>query len=261
MGAGISLMLANVAGMLCIGIIRFGVERAWSVIEFGVVSLGLSASNLMMVFFNSVSIVAFPALRRVAPASRSRIFFSARHSYVAIAFSLLLLYVPVRWALTAWLPAYERSFAFLAILLPMIVFEGKTVFLTNTYLKTMRRERLILLANSASLALSVVLALVSVVWLHQLELAVLSILVVLIARGILSEAMLSRLLGVKLALFQCEEVCLAALFSSASWFLGGWQGLLVYAIALLAFLMRRRVPLTGAFKWLSIRLRGGLDPR
>ena len=256
-GAGISLMVANVAGLLCIGIIRFGVERSWSVVEFGLISLGLSASSLMMVFFNSVGIVAFPALRRMPIDSRTRIFMKIRNIYVAVAFASLLLYLPIRSALTLWLPAYQRSFAFLAILLPMIVFEGRTVFLTNAYLKTLRRERLILLSNLVSLALSVFLAFVSILWLHRLEFAVLSILVVFVTRGILSEAMLGRLLGLRLTRFQVEEACLAALFSGASWFLGGWRGTLFYAIGLIAVLVHRRSALSGSLRWLRGRTRPG----
>ena len=248
-------------GILCIGIIRFGVERGWSVIEFGVVSLGLSASSLMMVFFNSVGVVAFPTLKRVQVDSRTQIFTAIRSAYVSIAFALLLLYLPIRWALTAWLPAYERSFAYMAMLLPMIVFEGKTVFLTNTYLKALRRERLILVANVAALTLSVVLTVVSVVWLHRLELAVLSILVVLVARGILAESMLARVLGLRLASLQVQEVCLAGLFSGASWFLGGGPGMLVYATGILALLMHRRASVASSLRWLGARLRHGGERR
>ena len=47
-------MFANIASMLIIGVVRFGIERSWDVETFGKVSLTLSASNLMMLFINAV---------------------------------------------------------------------------------------------------------------------------------------------------------------------------------------------------------------
>lgn len=57
---GIKLMFANIASMLIIGIVRFGIERAWDVATFGKVSLTLSISNMMMIFINAVGIIMFP---------------------------------------------------------------------------------------------------------------------------------------------------------------------------------------------------------
>ena len=257
-GAGISLMLANVAGILCVGGIRFGIERGGSVVEFGGVSLALSASNLLMVFFNSVGIVAFPALRRAGEQARGQLFLIVRTGYVALAFAFLLLYQPLRLALTAWLPAYERSFAFLALLLPMIVFEGKTAFLTTSYLKTLRRERQLLVSNVVALAVSVGLTVLTVAWWGRLDLAVGSILVVLVVRGVVAETLLGRALGVRLGLLQLEEVGLAVLFSAASWLWPGWQGTAAYALALTLVLVRRRRALSEARDWARARLPRGV---
>lgn len=61
---GMKLMFSNIASMLIIGVVRFGIERTWTVSTFGVVSLTLSISNLMMLFINAVGIIMFPILRR-----------------------------------------------------------------------------------------------------------------------------------------------------------------------------------------------------
>ena len=41
--AGSKLMVANIVSMLILGVLRFGIERAWGVVTFGKVSLLLSA--------------------------------------------------------------------------------------------------------------------------------------------------------------------------------------------------------------------------
>ena len=56
---GIKLMFANIASMLIIGIVRYGISIGWDVSTFGKVSLTLGVSNFLMIFINSVSVVFF----------------------------------------------------------------------------------------------------------------------------------------------------------------------------------------------------------
>jgi len=63
---GSSLMFANIAGMLILGIVRFGIEQVWDVKTFGKVSLILSISMMVMVFINAISNALFPVLRRTS---------------------------------------------------------------------------------------------------------------------------------------------------------------------------------------------------
>lgn len=51
---GINLMFANIASLLILGVVRFGIEHSWDVSTFGKVSLTLSISNMMMIFINAV---------------------------------------------------------------------------------------------------------------------------------------------------------------------------------------------------------------
>lgn len=62
---GSKLLFANIASMLILGIIRFGISQYWDVVTFGKVSLALSIANFLMVFINAVSVVLFPALKRI----------------------------------------------------------------------------------------------------------------------------------------------------------------------------------------------------
>lgn len=62
---GIKLMFANIASMLIIGIVRYGISIGWDVSTFGKVSLTLGISNFLMIFIASVSVVFFPILKRM----------------------------------------------------------------------------------------------------------------------------------------------------------------------------------------------------
>lgn len=63
---GFKLMIANIASLLIVGIVRMTIENKWGVATFGKVSLTMSVSNLLMVFISAVSIILFPTLRRTS---------------------------------------------------------------------------------------------------------------------------------------------------------------------------------------------------
>ena len=91
-----------------------------------------------------------------------------------------------------WLPQYAESLRYAAILFPICMYQIKMSLLVNTYYKTLRLENLIMKCNIAALALSIVCTLVSTLLLYSLTAAIISILVILIFRCILSEIILSK---------------------------------------------------------------------
>jgi hypothetical protein len=234
---GIKLMLANVASMLVVGIVRFAIERHWDVVTFGKVSLSLSVSSLVMVFLNAVGVVVFPTLRRIDPARKPELFLTLRTLYVPATALLLLLYFPLRIGLAAWLPAYADSLHYLGLLFPVFVFEGRMALLINSFLKDLREERSMLLVNLGGVLLSVVLSLVCAFWLGSLELTVTSILVLIVARATVAELVLSRRLGVWALASLLPEIGLTAVFVCSVWFLDAAPALATYGGAYLLFLV------------------------
>ena len=57
--AGSKLMVANIASMLILGVLRFGIERVWGVITFGKVSLLLSALSFLFFLYLSMRFQRF----------------------------------------------------------------------------------------------------------------------------------------------------------------------------------------------------------
>lgn len=108
---GIKLMFANIASMLIIGIVRFGIERTWDVATFGKVSLTLSISNMMMIFVNAIGIIMFPILRRSNQEKLAGIYSTMRDLLMAVLLGFLIIYYPLKTILAAWLPHYARQSA------------------------------------------------------------------------------------------------------------------------------------------------------
>ncbi len=237
---GVKLLFANIAGMLIIGIVRFCIERTWSVEVFGKVSLTMSVSNLMMLFINAVSVVMFPVLKRTPRERWAGSYTRLRGLLVTPMLGLLVLYYPAKVILSMWLPQYAESLHYMALLFPMCLFEGKMSMLINTYLKALRRENWMMVINMASVALSLLLSGVVIAWLQNLELAVLSILILLVFRCVFAELVLSRVLEIRVGFNLILELIMTVAFVCFSWLLGGWFGCLCYLAAYGVYLLIKR---------------------
>ena len=107
---GSKLMIANIAGMLILGIIRIAIEDNWSIEVFGKVSLSISVSNLMMVFINAMGIVLFPMLKRMNDNIMNALYDKIRDVLMIMLFIMLVFYYPLKEILSIWLPSYKESF-------------------------------------------------------------------------------------------------------------------------------------------------------
>ena len=227
--AGFKLTLSGMASMLIIGVVRFAIENKWDIATFGKVSLSLSFSNYLMMFISAMGIVLFPMLRRAQKERLSEFYSPMCRFITTLLFTLMLLYYPGSMLLAAWLPKYSDSLVYMSMIFPLCIFESKYVMITNTYLKTLRREKSLALINISSVALSLGSTFVLVFVLGSLQATVLSILLLLIFRGIVSDIVLSRHMPVKVSGDIIWQLLLTATF------LPPLAGMGAYAAALAVF--------------------------
>jgi O-antigen/teichoic acid export membrane protein len=237
---GIKLMFANIASMFIIGVVRFGIERTWDVSTFGKVSLTLSISNLLMLFINAVGIIMFPVLRRTNQERLPVIYSTLRTFLMVPLLGILLLYYPLEVILSAWLPQYTESLMYMVLLFPMCIYEGKMVLLINTYLKTMRKEKLMLSINIVSVLLSSFLTIIFTQIFMNLELIIVSIVILLAFRCILAEILLSRMLNVSVYKDIFLELLLSIIFILTGWFISSWFGIAIYCVTYALYLLIKR---------------------
>ena len=235
MSAGIKLMLASLSSMLIIGVVRFGVENHWDIATFGKVSLTLSLSNMVMTAINAIAVVMYPMLRRTNEGSLPKIYSIMRVLLMGIIFGGIVFYYPAYKILSLWLPQYAASLRYAAILLPMCAYESKMSMLVSTYYKTLRLENLLMKCNMAALGLSVILTLVSTLVLNSVTAAIISILIVLIFRCVLSEIILSTKMPIKVIKDIVIELIMTVAFIVCNWFFGVW-GMIAYFICYLIYI-------------------------
>lgn len=237
---GIKLMFANIASMLLVGIVRYGISLGWDVATFGRVSLTLGISNFLMVFISSVSVVFFPIVKRLGYERRVEIYSEIRMALSAILLGLLLAYYPLKCLLSWWLPQYADSLVYMCVLFPVCLFESKVDLLTNTYLKSLRQEALMLKLNVISVIISALVTFFAVEVLHSLEAAVLSIPLLYAIRCTLAEMAVGRLLELRLHRDILEDILMASAFVFTGWYFDSWLSVVLYGGVYIIYMMLHR---------------------
>lgn len=237
---GIKLMLANIASMLIIGIVRYGISIGWDVATFGKVSLTLGVSNFLMVFINSVSVVFFPIVKRMDEGQRASAYAVIRNMLDIILFAALIGYYPLKCILAWWLPKYADSLIYMSVLFPVCVFESKVTLLINTYLKSMRREFLMLEINVVSVVFSLIVTIVTVgIW-HNLDAAVFSIVLAYAFRCMMAEYHVTKILGLNLRVEMLEDLLMCSIFIVSGWMFDRFLCMTLYSVAYVVFVLVHR---------------------
>ncbi|MBE9900345.1 oligosaccharide flippase family protein [Enterococcus casseliflavus] len=250
---GIKLMFANIASNLILGIIKFGIQFTWSVATFGKISLTLSISNLIMTFINALSLAIFPILRRLKKDKMIALYTIFRTLLTITLLGLVLIYYPLNAILAAWLPKYQDSLKFMVLVFPMIVFESKVSLLTNTYLKTIREEKMILKVNLISVLISLLLTVISTLLIKSITAAMLSIVIVLGLRSILAELELSKKINITYKKDLILEILMVTFFIFSGWYFNTLSGFLIYGIVYLGYLLFRKSDIKGVIQLLKLK--------
>lgn len=244
---GSKLMLSSIAGMLIIGSIRFFVEKRWTIETFGKLSFTLSISNMFMTFINAVGVVMFPLLRRTNQKKLPNLYIVLRDLFVPLTYSFLLFYVPCKLILGTWLPEYNESLIYMGILFPMVIYEGRMSLLLNTYLKTLRKEKTILMVNILTLLVTLSLSIFVVFFIGNLYLTVGLIIFSLALRCILAETFLNHFLNVNLFKSQILETLLTIIFIISNVYFNNWESLFIYSAAFGLFIVIKRQSIKKSF--------------
>lgn len=248
---GIKLMFSNVANIMIIGVVRFGIERFWGVSIFGKISLTFSVSNLMMIFINAIGIIMFPLLKRTDEKKITILYLTIRDFLLITTLAALVLYFPMKSILTVWLPDYADTLLYMSLLFPMCIFEGRTALLINTYFKAMRKENLLLKINLVTLLVSMIITAITTLILQNLHIAVLSILLLLAFRCVVAEVLLCKSMEIRIRKDIILELIVAAFFVLNGWFFSPLVGGILYAVIYFMYLIIKKRDIIASFNKLK----------
>lgn len=193
--SGIMLLIANLSSIFFVGGAKMVVQWHYDPLLFGRIAFSFNLVNLFLTFITAASIAIFPSLKRINTDHLPDFYDRIRRSMTPLLFVSLVLYFPGYYVLKLWLPNYAESLVYLGILMPMIVYESRVTLLTNNYLKTYRKERLMLVINLVSVAIAFVLFLISAYILDSLFILLACLVVVVVARSVISEIVVMRIIN------------------------------------------------------------------
>lgn len=232
---GFSVLVANLAGMLIVGVIRMGIKSGWSVNTFGKISLTLSISNFAMIFIGAIGLVAYPVLRNI---SKEKITDNYQKIYSVLMlalFVMILMYFPLRIALPLWLPKYQESVKYMAVLFPVLVYQGKFELLTNTLYKVFRYEKKLFIVNAITVLFSVFFTILFVGVMHDLNLTILSLIIVFQLRSALGELFLNVSSLGMIIKNMLIETSIISVFIVSSWYCSIVVSIALYGLVILLF--------------------------
>ncbi len=231
--AGIKLLFANIAGMLIIGIVRFGIERNWEIETFGKVSFSLSISHSILIFISAVGVVIFPLIKRSDPEKLPPMYdaFGSLLSGVLVIF--LMFFYPIQRVLLLWLPQYTEAINYLGILFPICIFEARSSILINTYLKALREERMMLVMNIASVLVSILATGIVVFWLGNLTLTMMSIVFLYMLKCFLPDLFLQKKMRIQCLDEVLWPMLITVVFIISNWYVGNLPGWGIYILFML----------------------------
>lgn len=245
---GFPMMFANIMGMLILGIGRFFIDAAWGIETFGKLSLALSLVSFFLAFVGQASMVLFPSLRQ-ASSDEVRSFYKCARDIMSLIFpSIYLLYFPIAWLLSLWLPDYATTFVYLVFLLPICVFDSKFNITGVTYYNVLRHERVMLAVNAAAAGLSLSITLVAVYILDSPLVVIGAMSISIILRCLWSESFMNRAVGVGTSAIGISEVFLTIEFVVATYALSSIPAFLIYLISYGVFLLVFHRELKDTFK-------------
>jgi O-antigen/teichoic acid export membrane protein len=158
----------------------------------------------------------------------------------AFIFCMMLVYYPLALAIRAFLPKYVPTLDYLYLLFPVVIMWSKMQLLINTYYKSLREEKSMMIANLSAVAVFLLLAVPLFSIYKSIDVIVWTTLITFTWRCYASEIYLKHKMGIKGFKNIVEELTMAAVFILSAAFVKGVAGMLVYAGFCAAYLIINR---------------------
>ena len=236
---GIKIMLSNIASILVIGIIRFGIEQNWGVEIFGEISLTITLSQLFITFITNIGMVIFPILKQMDQVQMKRMYSALNICLSVFLLCGMVLYYPGSILLRLWLPEYQESIKYMGLLLPICYYESKMGLLNNTYMKALRAEKKIMLINCSTMGLAILFSVFFSFGLKNLTLSVLAILLLILIRCNWFDWSIKEIFNNDNRRGISVENCMVVAFVICNYVIGDIIGFVGYTVAALIYLLYR----------------------
>lgn len=245
---GINLMIANLMGMFVTGIGRFIVDMLGDISEYAYYSFGITVTNLILTFITAVSLVLYPALKRL-PEKNYYTYYNKLNFSVGIFNNLaLFLYFPAVLFVQVFLPQYSPMLGYLHFLFGVVILQAKMQLINNTFYKVLREEKALLKANMSCVILFLVISLITYSVIGQVWAIAVCTFVAMLYRCYASEFYLRKKMGVKVSQELWCEIAYIGIFIIVTTFFRLKYSLVAYVLLFGVYILINRE------KWKKINI-------
>jgi O-antigen/teichoic acid export membrane protein len=225
--SGIQLMVANLSGMLVLGIGRIIIEYFGSLDSYSYYAFAISLANVVLISVTAMSVVIYPSLKRQGQASYKRHFETTNEAYSVFSLLMLSSYFAALAFISVIATSYAPVIEFLNVIFVITVLQGKMQLVNNTFYKALRLEGPMLRANLVSLAIATGLSTLGYALTHSLQSIAYATLLTMLFRVYASEIFLRWHMAGRRTWSPIFEVAVLAIF----------LGLTTFSPPLLAFVV------------------------
>lgn len=237
---GISLMLAQLMGQLIMGIGRFFIDLFGEIDEYAHYSFGVSITNLVLVFITAVSLVLYPALKRLPDSNYGIYFDKLNKELVLLNNYVLVLYFPAVLVVNWFVPKYSSIVGYLHILFGIVIIQAKMQLIINTYYKVLRKERKLFFANMICVIIFLILAAATYLPTKDIRMIAVSTFVAMLYRCYVSELYLRKELKLGFSKGMIFEICVVIAYVIGVWILPYKAALVTYVVFLIIYTIINR---------------------
>lgn len=166
--SGFYILISNLIAMLLIGYSLFLVERSMNLINYSIYSLGISTTNILLLFIAAVSVFIFPRLSRVPSYEINKKLINIEKMTLYSSILLINVYFFVHQIILVFLEKYSSLLEFLPFIFLSIIVQIKYNVLLVPYCKIIRKEKMIFKVNSLMLVFNIFFITISVTLLKSL---------------------------------------------------------------------------------------------
>ena len=230
--SGFRLMSAHLAGYLTTGAARLAVIYKYGDAAFGKVSFAVTLAGLFLQFISQLTMVLFPTLRRQDGAGQREAFGRLGRLSRLLLPGVLLAYLPLKTVISAFLPSYSAEMEYLALLLPLCLFEGNVHLVGASYLKVSGRVGLLWGLELTAAATSIVLCFGAA----YIGIGVAGILTAAVVASVLRSLLFDVAVGEGAWRSTTWLLLSAAAFLLTVWLMGDIPSLLSYGVLYLSYI-------------------------
>ncbi len=227
---GVKLLIANLLGMLIIGLGRFMIQIFGSIEDFATYSFGITITGLILTAITSFSLVLYPILKRMDKNNYSKYFKHINNALTSFNFFALLLYYPAYWGVIIFYNKFSELLPYLNLLFVIVILQGKMSVLNNTFYKVLRKEKEMLIANVSSVLFFVIFSSILFYFMESIWSIAFSTFVTMITRVYASEIYLKKQISIKFENKLFFEVLYIFIFIVTTSFIDLELGLLLFTV-------------------------------